>query len=74
MKKFIKILLFCVPFLIVLNACESDEDDNVNPEVDPRDNFLGNWNVNETCQRDAYSVTIVVDPSNSSQVLIKNFW
>ncbi len=39
-----------------------------------RDAFIGTWNVNDSCFRDAYNVSIVADPANSSQVIIKNFW
>jgi len=57
--------------LLFIPACT--EDDMLNP-TDDRDQFLGYWDVNETCSRDSYAVQIVTDPSNSSQVLIKNFW
>ncbi len=72
----IKMRLFSVltAFLIILLSIPAcTEDDNTNP-ADDRDQFLGYWNVNETCSRDSYSIQIVIDPSNSSQVLIKNFW
>ena len=58
--------LFCFP------ACEIYEDDDLNP-ADPREKFLGNWKVNETCQRATYSVNVTTDPGNSAQVLIYNF-
>lgn len=51
----------------------TDEEDPLNPQ-DDRDAFLGTWNVTESCTKEAYSVTIVKDPSNSSQVIIQNFW
>jgi hypothetical protein len=50
------------------------EDDELFDFTDDRDTFVGTWNVNETCSRDNYSVEIVKDPSNSSQVIIRNFW
>jgi len=57
--------------ILLISSCT--EDDNANP-ADDRDQFFGYWDVTETCNRDSYSVQIVADPSNSSQVLIKNFW
>lgn len=70
MSKSIKLLgiLFFALFLV---SCE--ETDGINPE-DDRDAFLGTWNVDETCLRIPYQVTIIKDPSNSSQVIITNFW
>lgn len=59
--------------LVFASACELDEDDNPDP-ADDRDKFIGAWNVNETCNRDSYSVQIDPDPTNSSQVIIRNFW
>lgn len=62
-------LVFITLFFI---ACTEDSD-LINPQ-DDRDLFLGTWNVNETCNRGAYQVTITKDPTNSSQVIINNFW
>jgi hypothetical protein len=56
---------------VILTSCA--EEDLTDPE-DDRDVLLGKWNVTENCSRDAYSVEIVKDPSNSSQVIINNFW
>jgi len=66
----LKYIGFCF-FAFCLFACTAD--DIVDP-ADARDPFLGNWNVSESCTKDAYSVSIVKDPSNSSQVLIQNFY
>lgn len=52
-------------------GCELN-DDGPEPD-DPRDRFIGEWNVNEECVRLNYSVNITYDPDNSSQVLIANF-
>jgi len=61
-------ILFFALFLI---SCE--DTDSINPQ-DDRDAFLGTWNVDETCLRLPYQVTIIKDPTNSSQVIINNFW
>lgn len=57
--------------LFMLVSCL--EDDTIDL-LDDRDAFLGAWNVSESCSKDAYSVQIEKDPSNSAQVLIRNFW
>jgi len=70
-----KILTYLNFILITLlfASCALEEDDPLNP-ADDRDQFLGTWNVTESCGKDAYQVTIEKDPSNSAQVLINNFW
>ena len=62
----------CLVFILLFLSC-TEESDILNP-VDDRDTFLGTWNVNETCNRIPYQVSIIKDPSNSSQVIINNFW
>lgn len=59
--------------ILIFPSCVTDEDENPDPTSD-RDNFIGTWNVQETCSRDSYAVVIEADPTNSSQVIIKNFW
>jgi hypothetical protein len=65
-------ILFTLIVTLVLSSCTA-EDDPLNP-TDDRDAFLGTWNVAESCVKEAYTVTIIKDPSNSSQVIIENFW
>jgi hypothetical protein len=73
MKKTNSINLLAGVFIsIALFSCTS-EDDLLNPQED-RDAFIGSWNVTDSCSKDAYSVNIIKDPSNSSQVIIENFW
>jgi hypothetical protein len=73
MKRFKKIeLVIAILISLVLFSC-TDEDGNLDMG-DDRDAFLGTWDVTEACSKDSYSVTIVKDPSNSSQVIIQNFW
>ncbi|MCD4697970.1 MAG: hypothetical protein K8S16_17235 [Bacteroidales bacterium] len=61
--------LFLLPGFI---AC-TDENE-VDDLVDDREKFIGTWNVIESCSKDSYTVQITKDPSNSSQVIISNFW
>lgn len=58
-------------FLLITSGCTLDDTSDL---IDDRDAFLGDWNVIESCSKDAYAVQIVKDPSNSAQVLIHNFW
>ena len=71
MTKIIKIV-FGLFLALKMISC-TVEDDPLNP-TDDRDAFLGSWNVIESCSKDAYTVNISADPSNSSQVIIENFW
>jgi hypothetical protein len=63
-------ILILLSLTIFFSACE---EETILPEQDPRDKFLGVWNVSEDCIRLNYDVNIIYDPSNSSQVLIENF-
>lgn len=63
-----------LPLLIALLMSSCTDDNDPIDLADDRDAFIGNWNVTETCSKDAYTVTITKDPGNSSQVLISNFW
>ena len=69
--KSIKLISYFI-FTILIISC-TEEGDVFNPQ-DDRDAFLGTWNVDETCNRIPYQVTIIKDPTNSSQVIITNFW
>lgn len=69
--KSVKIIGFLILSVLMLSCTEGTDD--INP-LDDRDAFLGTWNVDETCNRIPYQVTIVKDPTNSSQVMINNFW
>lgn len=64
-------ILFAFSLVILLYSCEEDTFDDFS---DPRDVFIGTWDVSESCYKDAYSVEIVKDPLNSAQVLVNNFW
>jgi len=65
-------LILIVFSVSILSSCL--EDDDIVTPIDDREEFLGFWDVDESCHRTAYQVEIIKDPSNSSQVLIKNFW
>ena len=69
--KSIKLIAYFIFIMLIISCAE--ENDIFNPQ-DDRDAFLGTWNVDETCNRIPYQVTIIKDPTNSSQVIITNFW
>lgn len=71
MTKNILGLLFISCMSLMLFSCEESELDDFG---DPREQFLGNWDVSENELKQAYSVSIVKNPSNSSEVLVNNFW
>ena len=57
--------------MLAYSGCEdiTDEPDNENP----RDKFLGNWDVEESCVRQDYQVEIIPAEDDESKVLIDNF-
>jgi len=67
---------FYIFYLFILSGIffQSCSDEDILNPVDDRAAFLGSWAVNETCVKDAYNVTIEADASNSTQVIIQNFW
>lgn len=78
MKTIVKYFFIFVLFSSFLTSCEPEtsapED---TPDVDPRDKFVGNWVCTETSKQNGqqtFTVGITLNPSNSSQVLISNFY
>ena len=76
MEKFIKKLLFAsVIIVLTFYACNPDEEE---PFVDPRDNYVGSWLAEETStlypNPITFTVNITLNPSNSTEVLISNFY
>lgn len=64
---FYLIFLISIVFALFIISCEETNND---PDTDPRAQYLGTWTCTEAA---TYSVVISLDPSNSSQILIKNF-
>lgn len=65
--KYIAILLTLCIFTLI--SCDKT---NNNPDEDVRSSYLGTWTCTETSGMN-YSVTVTLDQSNSTQVLIGNF-
>lgn len=64
--------LTILAIILLFNGCTDELDPT--DLADDRDAFLGIWSISESCAKDTYSVTIIKDPDNSSQVIIQNFW
>ncbi|MFC1734091.1 hypothetical protein ACFL6I_27620 [candidate division KSB1 bacterium] len=75
MKKILLNLLLFGFFFYAFTNCKKDEDND--PDIDPRDKYVGTWLCTEDTPKKntkiAYTVTINLDPGNSSQILLYNF-
>ena len=66
------VLIFII--ILFINSCQKDTNSS---SLDARDQYTGVWNVDENSSLSGsykYDVSIENDPSNSSQVLIFNFY
>jgi hypothetical protein len=64
---FIFIILFAS--LVSFSSC-TDTNNNDDANID---DFVGTWNVSDQSSRLNYQITVQQNPSNSSEILIKNF-
>jgi hypothetical protein len=76
MKKFLKGILSisCIALLFFASCAEEEE---ILPDVDPRLKFVGVWNVAETLggtPNPGYQSVVTTDTSNTSRILIANFY
>ncbi|MEI7595307.1 MAG: hypothetical protein WCK02_06120 [Bacteroidota bacterium] len=79
MKTVINYLLALVLFSSVLVSCEPDTvaPDASQPDTDPREVYVGNWLCTENSKlagQQTFTVSISLNPSNSTEVLIANFY
>jgi hypothetical protein len=61
---------------VVLASC-TDEETVLVPDVDPKDKFIGTWNVHEEIGNQVtgnYSSVVTSNPSNTSQIIINNIY
>ena len=70
MKKSIRFSFF---FLLLFGGLVSCTKTDSTPSGEDRAKFLGTWNVNESSKKLFFEATIMVDPNESSRVLIDNF-
>ena len=62
--------LLVLAILFIFQSCVVEDD---TPFTDPREKFLGTWNVNDQSGRINYLVNIANDPAQSAQVILYNF-
>lgn len=55
--------------IILLWSCANSPLD----ESDYNEKYIGTWNVSDQAARINYKVTIIANPSNSSEILLNNF-
>ena len=61
---------------LILASCADEETDLV-PDVDPKDKFIGTWNVREEIGNQVtgnYSSVVTSNPNNTSQIIINNIY
>lgn len=71
-KQLCSMLFFC----LTLVSC-TDEDPLVDQDTDPRDKFIGAWNVREETAGQVtgnYSSAVTNNPNNTSQIIINNIY
>jgi hypothetical protein len=76
MKKIFRTSIIAAIFASFLFACNPN-DPSTPDNTDPRDKFVGSWLCNESSHLNgasSFTVTISNNPSNSSQILIANFY
>jgi hypothetical protein len=63
-------------FCLLLVSC-SDEDPILVPDADPKDKFIGTWNVREEIGNQVtgnYTSVVTSNPNNTSQIIINNIY
>ena len=61
---------------VVLISC-TEEDPILVPDVDPKDKFIGTWNVREEIGNQVtgnYTSLVTNNPNNTSQIIINNIY
>jgi hypothetical protein len=59
--------------LLFFASCADDEE--ILPDADPRDKFVGTWTVSETINQvsvPGYTSVVILDTANTSRILISN--
>lgn len=71
-KNFLRIFGILILLITVLaySGCEDVEEPG---NANPRNKFLGSWDVEESCVRQDYQVEIIPAEDDDSKVLIDNF-
>jgi hypothetical protein len=75
MKKNLLAIIILGAFISILYSCNSNDSNATSS--DPRENFIGTWTCNESSHlngNSAFQVTISLNPNNSSQILLADFY
>jgi len=75
MKKIFRYTFIIGILLTLLYSCNSNDTNTTSS--DPRSNFTGNWTCVEASHlngNSSFTVTISLNPNNSSQILLANFY
>jgi hypothetical protein len=73
MKPYSKVTLIILWSVIIgFSSCTKSTNPEPSP-TDARQQFLGNWGVNETVTKNYYTVTISADNNSANGVYIQNF-
>jgi hypothetical protein len=62
-------------FVLVLFFASCAEEEEILPDADPRDKFVGTWTVSETINQvnvPGYTSVVILDTANTSRILISN--
>lgn len=72
-KKFSAVIFWVTALFLslVLPSCNLDEE--IGPDTDPIEKYLGSWSVRDNELKVNYTVSISRNPSNSTEVRIQNF-
>lgn len=69
------LILAFISVLALSPGCAPEED--LEPDADPREKFLGGWKVSEEIQggnTTSYLANVIVDPANTSRIRIGNIF
>jgi len=75
MKKIFRYSIFIGIFVMLLYSCNSNDSNT--SSSDPRDNFTANWTCAEQSHLNgssSFTVSISLNPNNSSQIYLANFY
>ncbi len=76
MKKNLIYFFTLLALTTFLYSCDPNDGTDA-PDTDPRDKFVGSWICNETSTQNGnstYNVTVSLNPSNTSQILLAQFY
>lgn len=76
MKRNLLYLFLFISISALIVSCDPTDGPD-EPDVDPRDKFVGSWICNETSTQNGnstYNVIVSLNPTNSAQILLAQFY